>query len=170
MVMICYAHCPLYSLPKLSTEAISAKNTVNFFMSLTKQPWREEHLNYSMASLIGTLVFGRDPWSSMVGWTLCYLLLHFQVCLQVWGLHTCSVPAPGNMTSQQSCINQSFVRHAQEPVLCSIALQPVPQQQNSHFEFPFLSHSLLKPEAFPHSSVANYSTVLFWKLHNYGFP
>lgn len=100
----------------------------------------------------------------------CHLLLHFQACLQVWGLHMCSVTALGNMTSKQSCINLSFIRHAQEPVLCVVALQPVPQQQTHHFEFTFLSHLLLRLEALSHSCVVSYSTVLFWKLCNYGFP
>lgn len=156
MVTTCHVHFPLYYPLQLFMEAISAKNTVNF-MSLTKQPWREEHLNYSMASLIGTLAFGRDPQSSMVGWALCHLLLHFQVCLQIWGLHMSSVTALSNTTSKQSCVNPSFIRHAQEPIICAVTLQPVPQQHTSHLEFPFLFHLLLKPEAFSHSSVVSYS-------------
>lgn len=54
-------------------KLLQLKNTAKFFMPPPvpyQMLWREEHLNYSMASLIDMLTFGRGAQSSMVEWAL----------------------------------------------------------------------------------------------------
>lgn len=147
-------------------KRLQLKNTAKFSMPPPvpyQILWREEYFNFSMAFLIDRLTFGRGAQSSVVGWAL--------LVESLWSAVIIPVPSAGLGVSRAFPYGPRWYNKQAELyspelylVLChGSAACPSATRSPLHIPespIPLQSNHLLKPEAFSHSNLIGYSTVI----------